>query len=916
MPRLGGVVAPLERLHRVPQRRVIRALALVVDGEEQRVREEARARPRCGRRARSRSRAARRASSGAEVDPEQDRVGAGDRANGDRAVGASLAHPTPTLRPRGAGCGAAGEAGARPARPGGPGPPTTVRSCGRFCANALVWECVPCGEAIGDVNRGEMRRGRKLLAGVLLAVALSATGASALAHALAPGGRRRGRTLGAAAAPYHVVLAASRAAAAPGNDDWANATPISGASGSASGTNVERHGRRPASPSTPQVADAVTATGKTVWWKWTAPASGNYVFDTAGSALEDTVLGVYTGSSVAALTEVAGERRRRRPAHEPRVFRRRERGRLLRPGRELRRRARRARSRSPGTPMPVANDGFAHRTTISGASGSTNSTNAGATLDLGEPSAGSPLGASVWYSWTPPRPTATSRSRSPPASRAGWPSTPAPPSALSTLSSSRPADSPLTARFSATAGTTYAIQVGDAGDDVPGAFTLGWSLAPVPGAPTLDSATPANGERRARLERARRRSAAAAITGYKIYRGTSSGGETLLTTLGNVTSVQRHERLNGMTYWYQVTAAELARRERRARTSSRRCRSRPPPRRADARSRERRQRHRHARLERARHDGGSARHGLQGLPRHVARRRDAAGDARQRQRLHRHRPSATARPTTTRSPPSTRVGEGAQSNERSATPPDAATAPGAPTLDRADRRQRQRRRSPGARRPRTAARRSPATRSTAARRAAARRCTRSTTVGAVTGYTDNSRLERDDVLLQGHGRERGRRERAVERAVGHAVAARDRARRAGAEPGDPRQRQRRTRLDDAGERRQPDHAATRSTAARRAAARRCSRRSASSTRYTDTTVTNGTLYYYKVSAVNAVGEGGFSEERSVTPLAVPGAPTLNTAVAGYSTRRSSSWSAPSSNGGAAVTVVQRLPQLLGRAPRR
>ena len=25
------------------------------------------------------------------------------------------------------------------------------------------------------------------------------------------------------------------------------------------------------------------------------------------------------------------------------------------------------------------------------------------------------------------------------------------------------------------------------------------------------------------------------ITGYKVYRGTSSGGETLLTTLGNVT---------------------------------------------------------------------------------------------------------------------------------------------------------------------------------------------------------------------------------------------------------------------------------------------------------------------------------------------------------------------------------------------
>src|SRR5439155_11809260 len=37
--------------------------------------------------------------------------------------------------------------------------------------------------------------------------------------------------------------------------------------------------------------------------------------------------------------------------------------------------------------------------------------------------------------------------------------------------------------------------------------------------------------------------------------------------------------------------------------------------------------------------------------------------------------------------------------------------------------------------------------------------------------------------------------------------------------------------------------------------------------YTDTAATNGTTYYYQVSAVNAVGEGARSSDRSATPAA-------------------------------------------------
>ena len=73
--------------------------------------------------------------------------------------------------------------------------------------------------------------------------------------------------------------------------------------------------------------------------------------------------------------------------------------------------------------------------------------------------------------------------------------------------------------------------------------------------------------------------------------------------------------------------------------------------------------------------------------------------------------------------------------------------------------------------------------------------------------------------------------------------------------------------------------------------------------YTDTTVTNGVTYYYQVSAVNNVGEGPRSNEVSATPSAPatpPGAPQSLGATAGDATV-TLTWSAPSSNGGSPVT---------------
>src|SRR5205823_5379426 len=72
------------------------------------------------------------------------------------------------------------------------------------------------------------------------------------------------------------------------------------------------------------------------------------------------------------------------------------------------------------------------------------------------------------------------------------------------------------------------------------------------------------------------------------------------------------------------------------------------------------------------------------------------------------------------------------------------------------------------------------------------------------------------------------------------------------------------------------------------------------TAYTDASALNGTTYYYQVSALNAVGEGARSSERSALPATVPDAATLSSATAG-SNSVALALTAPASNGGSAVT---------------
>jgi len=88
----------------------------------------------------------------------------------------------------------------------------------------------------------------------------------------------------------------------PANDNFANAQLIGGCSGSVTGTNAGGT-HEPGEPShdsaTPPDLGAAS-----VWYQWQAPGTGSVTITTAGSNY-DTMLGVYTGTSVSTLTTIA-----------------------------------------------------------------------------------------------------------------------------------------------------------------------------------------------------------------------------------------------------------------------------------------------------------------------------------------------------------------------------------------------------------------------------------------------------------------------------------------------------------------------------------------------------------------------------------------------------------------------------------
>jgi len=182
--------------------------------------------------------------------------------------------------------------------------------------------------------------------------------------------------------------------APPLNDNFASAGTLSGGFSSEPGTTANAT-KEPGEPD-----HAGNSGGHSVWYKWTALSTKSVTIDTIGSSF-DTLLAVYTGNSVGALSLVASNGD-------------------IGPG-DLQSRV--TFSATAGTVYRIAvdgfdgasgnliltlnqtigNDNFADCQFIGGVSGVAYGSDAGATKEPGEPDhAGNSGGESIWYCWTAP----------------------------------------------------------------------------------------------------------------------------------------------------------------------------------------------------------------------------------------------------------------------------------------------------------------------------------------------------------------------------------------------------------------------------------------------------------------------------------------------------------------------------------
>ncbi len=184
------------------------------------------------------------------------------------------------------------------------------------------------------------------------------------------------------------------------NDEFANAWPLTGASGhvftSSAGTS------RSLSHFEPSILE--NAGGKSLWFRWTAPASGPCSFTTRGSRF-DTLLAVFKGTQQAFLELVAASDESKEPPLSAVTFN-------AVAGTEYRI-AVDGYDGAGGTlgiewhpgddPAVLLNDQFASAQPLSGARGEIGASNWGATRESLEPAhAGNWGGSSLWFRWTPP----------------------------------------------------------------------------------------------------------------------------------------------------------------------------------------------------------------------------------------------------------------------------------------------------------------------------------------------------------------------------------------------------------------------------------------------------------------------------------------------------------------------------------
>ena len=189
---------------------------------------------------------------------------------------------------------------------------------------------------------------------------------------------------------------------APANDNFANATVLTGTTATATGNNAT---------ATKQAGEpniAGNQGGKSVWYAWTAPSNGKVTINTEGSSF-DTLLGVYTGSVVSALTAVAQNDDVSRTDLTSTVSFSASAGTTYCIAVDGYNYGRGTGAASGNIALSLtelqapANDNFANATVLTGSTVTWTGTNTAATKETGEPTIpNAPGGASIWFAWVAP----------------------------------------------------------------------------------------------------------------------------------------------------------------------------------------------------------------------------------------------------------------------------------------------------------------------------------------------------------------------------------------------------------------------------------------------------------------------------------------------------------------------------------
>jgi C1A family cysteine protease len=186
------------------------------------------------------------------------------------------------------------------------------------------------------------------------------------------------------------------AGAGPANDAFANRIALSGALAVGSGANLS------ATAEVGEPAHAGDPATCSVWWTWTAPAAGRVTVDTIGSDF-DTLLAVYTGSALTALTAVAADDQSGGGNTSLASF-------PATAGVTYQIAVDGWHGQTGGVQLHLelqgaaaANDHFANRITVTGATVTAAGSNLNATAEANEPAhAGYAARRSVWWTWTAP----------------------------------------------------------------------------------------------------------------------------------------------------------------------------------------------------------------------------------------------------------------------------------------------------------------------------------------------------------------------------------------------------------------------------------------------------------------------------------------------------------------------------------